>query len=80
MDLTPLIISLKTAFLATFITFFLGLYAARWVIRLEKWQGFFDGLFTLPLVLPPTVVGFFRLILLGKNSFIGKILWSYQRL
>lgn len=78
MDLTPLIISLKTAFLATFITFFLGLYAARWVIRLEKWQGFFDGLFTLPLVLPPTVVGFFLLIVLGKNSFIGKILLSYD--
>jgi molybdate transport system permease protein len=78
MDLAPLFISLKTALLATVITFFLGLYAAFWVIKLERWQGLIDGLFTLPLVLPPTVVGFFLLIVLGKNSFIGKFLSQFD--
>jgi molybdate transport system permease protein len=78
MDLAPLFISIKTALLATVITFFLGLYAAFWVIKLERWQGLIDGLFTLPLVLPPTVVGFFLLIVLGKNSFIGKFLSQFD--
>ena len=69
---TPIWISVKTALLATVITFFLGIYAAVYVIRAKNYQGFWDGLFTLPMVLPPTVVGFFLLISLGKNSFAGK--------
>ena len=78
MDLSPLYISIKTALLATAITFFFGLYAARYIRRLERWQGFIDGLFTLPLVLPPTVVGFFLLIVLGKSSFIGQFLQQFD--
>ncbi|WP_110954256.1 molybdate ABC transporter permease subunit [Anaerosinus massiliensis] len=78
MDLSPLFISIKTAVLATVITFFLGLYAARYVINLERYQGIIDGVFTLPLVLPPTVVGFFLLILLGKNSWIGSFLAQFD--
>lgn len=70
---TPIWISVKTALLATFITFFLGIYAAVRVIRLKRYRGFWDGLFTLPMVLPPTVVGFFLLLSLGKNSFVGKL-------
>ena len=60
---TPIWISIKTALLATVITFFLGIYAAVYVIRVKHYQGFWDGLFTLPMVLPPTVVGFFLLLL-----------------
>lgn len=71
MDFSPLYISLKTAGLATVITFVLGIYAARFIVKLKKYQGFIDGLITLPLVLPPTVVGFFLLLILGKNSLIG---------
>lgn len=78
MDLSPLYISIKTALLATAITFFFGLYAARYIRRLERWQGFIDGLVTLPLVLPPTVVGFFLLIVLGKSSFIGQFLQQFD--
>lgn len=74
MDLSPLIISIKTASLATVITFVLGIYAARYIKRVKKYQGIIDGIITLPLVLPPTVVGFFLLLLLGKNSFIGQFL------
>lgn len=71
---TPIWISVKTALLATVITFFLGIYAAVFVLRLKHYRGFWDGLFTLPMVLPPTVVGFFLLLFLGKNSFAGKFL------
>lgn len=72
--LTPIWVSIKTAFLATTITFFIGIYAAIFVIRLKRYKGFWDGLFTLPMVLPPTVVGFFLLLFLGKSSLIGKLL------
>ena len=44
------------------------------ICKLKKYQGFIDGIITLPLVLPPTVVGFFLLLFLGKNSFIGQFL------
>lgn len=74
MDLSPLIISIKTASLATAITFILGIYAARYIKRVKKYQGIIDGIITLPLVLPPTVVGFFLLLFLGKNSLIGQLL------
>ncbi len=78
MDLSPFIISLKTAFLATLITFFLGIYAAHCVVKMKRFQGVMDTIFTLPMVLPPTVVGFFLLLLFGRNSFIGKILLSFD--
>ena len=74
MDFSPLYISLKTATLATCITFVLGIYAARFMRNVKKYQGILDGIITLPLVLPPTVVGFFLLLFLGKNSFIGQFL------
>lgn len=77
MDYSPLIISMKTAICATIITFLLGTYAAWRVMSTKgalKWV--LDGLFTLPLVLPPTVAGFFLLLLLGKNGPLGKILNS----
>lgn len=71
-DLSPLWISLKVALLATIFTFILGICAARAVVKLKHGQAVIDGLFTLPLVLPPTVVGFFLLLFLGKNSLIGQ--------
>ncbi len=74
MDLSPLIISLKVALTATLITIFAGTVAARFVIKIKRFKGIIDGLFTLPMVLPPTVVGFFLLVLLGKTSPVGKFL------
>ena len=72
-DLTPLWISLKTAFTATLLAFFLGITAARWMMTYRgQARGLIDGVLTLPLVLPPTVVGFLLLLLLGKNSPIGQ--------
>lgn len=78
MDLSPLVISIKTASLATAVTFFLGLAAARWVMTIKHWRGLIDGVFTLPMVLPPTVVGFFLLILCGKNGPLGQFLLQFD--
>ncbi len=76
-DLTPIWISLKTATTATVITFFLGIMVAWWMLGYRgKRKEIIEGLLTAPLVLPPTVVGFLLLLLLGKNGFIGKILDS----
>ena len=73
MEYTPLILSIKTALYSTIITFFVGIYAAIIVVKLKKFSSLFDIIFTLPLVLPPTVVGFFLLLFFGRNSFIGSI-------
>ncbi len=78
MDWSPLFISMKTAIFATLITFFLGTYAAQKVMKAKgKLVWILDGLFTLPLVLPPTVAGFFLLVLFGKNGPIGKLLMEF---
>lgn len=74
MDLSPLLISLKVAVIATVVTFFLGIPCARMVVRLRHGKGLIDGILTLPMILPPTVVGFFLLLLMGKNSLVGKLL------
>ncbi|MCC3865400.1 molybdate ABC transporter permease subunit [Terrisporobacter petrolearius] len=73
--LTPLWISIRTSLLATFITFFIGIGSAYLVANYQgKWKGLIDSLFTLPLVLPPTVLGFFLLLLFGKNGPMGRLL------
>jgi len=78
MDLSPLWISLKISITATSITFFLGLAAAWFVLGYRgRLKGFIDGIFTLPMVLPPTVVGFFLLLFLGRNGPIGKLLSQF---
>lgn len=75
MDWSPLLISMKTAAAATVITFFLGIYAAEKVMKVRgRIVWFLDGLFTLPLVLPPTVAGFFLLVLFGKHGPAGRFL------
>jgi molybdate transport system permease protein len=74
-DLSPLWISLKTAFTATLFASLGGILAARWMMGYRgRFRGWIDGILTLPLVLPPTVVGFLLLLLLGKNSPVGKFL------
>ena len=74
---SPLWISLKTGVMATIIAFFLGILAARLVMKLNrrlKW--ILDGIFTLPLVLPPTVAGFFLLLLFSLRRPFGKFLYT----
>ena len=74
--LSPLIISLEVAGLATVITFFVGIALAYGVLQIRSRLAgtIADAVITLPLVLPPTVVGFFLLLFLGKRSTIGSFL------
>jgi len=74
MALSPLYISLKVAFVATFFTLFLGIIAANRVVKMKRLKGAIDGIFTLPMVLPPTVVGFFLLLIFGNNGLFGQYL------
>ena len=76
MDLSPLWISLKIALTATVVTFVLGLVAAWGVMYLRRAKYVVDGILSVPLVLPPTVVGFLLLILFGQNSAFGRFLTS----
>lgn len=77
MDWFPLINSLRIALIATFFTFFLGIFIAWEVAKLPRLcKGVLDCILTLPLVLPPTVVGFFLLKLMGTNSALGA--WILQ--
>ena len=75
LDLSPLWISLKTASIATLMTFFLGIAAAYWMWGYRgKGKSLIEGIFVAPLILPPTVVGFLLLLLFGKNGAFGQIL------
>lgn len=80
MDFSPLWISLKTAFLATIITSIIGIFISYKMANYKgRGRGLIDGVFTLPLILPPTVIGFFLLIICGKNGFVGKIFMSFNK-
>lgn len=72
MDLYPLWNSLRIAFFSCILVFFTGIFAAYYVARLPRAvKGILDVLFTLPMVLPPTVCGYFLLILLGPKRPLG---------
>lgn len=79
MDISPIIISLKTATVSMVFTFLLGLFIARAIVKIksEKIKMILDGILTLPLVLPPTVMGFFLLLIFGVNRPIGKLLLEF---
>ncbi|MBQ7503040.1 molybdate ABC transporter permease subunit [bacterium] len=73
MDLFPLWNSLRIALISSVIVFFAGIFAAEYITRLSRGlKGFLDVVLTLPLVLPPTVVGYFLLCFLGPNRLIGE--------
>lgn len=75
-DWSPLYISLKTGIVATILAFFLGILAAVWVMRVNQTLSWvLDGVFTLPLVLPPTVAGFFLLLLFSLKRPFGNFLY-----
>ena len=77
LDWSPLLISIKTGIMATVLSFFLGIYAARKVIRAKPWvKAVADGILTLPMVLPPTVAGFFLLLLFSKKRPLGMFLYE----
>ena len=75
MDWFPLWNSLRIAAISTFVIFFLGIYLAWYIAKLPPFlKGLLDVVLTLPLVLPPTVVGFFLLKTLGPYSAFGSFI------
>ncbi|MBQ7989439.1 MAG: molybdate ABC transporter permease subunit [Oscillospiraceae bacterium] len=78
MDWSPLWISVKTAAVSTCLTFVLGIAAAKAVTSMKKGKAVADSILSLPLVLPPTVLGFFLLLLFGKNSVLGRLLAEFD--
>ena len=77
LDYSPLYVSLKTGIVATFISFFLGIYAARKVVKTTPGKkAVIDGILTLPMVLPPTAAGFFLLLLFSRRRPFGILLYE----
>lgn len=78
MDWYPLWNSLRIAFFSCVIVFFLGIFAAYYVAKMPcVIKGILDVIFTLPMVLPPTVCGYFLLILLGPKRPLGMFLSKF---
>ena len=77
MDLYPLYNSLRIAAISTVVIFFVGIFAAYYIAKAPRLiKGVLDVILTLPLVLPPTVVGYLLLIILGPRHPVG--LWFLQ--
>ena len=78
-DWSPIFISMKTASLSILITFFVGLIVAWGIVKMKNdtIKIVLDGIFTLPIVLPPTVVGFFLLYIFGVRGPIGKFFLEF---
>ena len=77
LDWSPLFISLKTGVAATVLAFFLGIYAARRVMHAKPGtKAVLDGILTLPMVLPPTVAGFFLLLIFSTRRPFGAYLYA----
>ena len=77
-DWSPLWISLRTAAATIVIVFFIGVIIAWWVERLQSQilKIFADAVITLPMVLPPTVAGFFLLYFFGNNRFLSQLIYQ----
>ncbi len=73
-DWIPFWLSLKLAVMTTVILVFIGIPVAYFLsYKNFKFKTFLEALFSLPLILPPTVLGFYLLLLMGKNGWLGKI-------
>lgn len=78
MDWYPLYNSLRIAAISSVIVFFTGIFTAYYVAKLNRVvKGMLDVILTLPLVLPPTVVGYFLLLLLGTRRPLG--IWFMEQ-
>ncbi|MHA7965551.1 molybdate ABC transporter permease subunit [Paenibacillus sp. CAU 1782] len=76
----PIRLSLQVSLLSSIIVILIGVAAARWMSRRTfKGKILVETAFMLPLVLPPTVVGFLLLVLLGRRSWVGEwIEWLFK--
>ena len=72
-DFTPFYLSLKLAFISTAILFFLVMPLAFWLSRASfRFKPALEAVISLPLVLPPSVLGFYLLVFLSPYNFLGK--------
>jgi molybdate transport system permease protein len=79
MDLTPFWLSLRLALTTTAILLALGMPLAWWLARTQsRWRPFVEALVALPLVLPPTVLGFYLLLLLGPRGPLEPLLAAFD--
>lgn len=77
LDWSPLWISLKTGIVAAALSFFLGIFTAGKVMKAgPKVRAVVDGFLTMPLVLPPTVAGFFLLLIFSVRRPFGSMLYG----
>ncbi len=77
MTLAPLLLSLQVALIATLLTGVIGVALAAGIARWQsRWRELLDALFMLPLVLPPTVLGYYLIVLVGRNGAFGQ--WLEQ--
>lgn len=78
MDWYPLVNSLRIAAISSVLVFFSGIFCAYYVARLPRIiKGIIDVILTLPMVLPPTVCGYFLLIIFGVKRPIGAFLLNF---
>ena len=76
-DLTALLLTLELATTVTIILLVFGAPVAWWLARTQSWlKGPLGAVVALPLVLPPTVLGFYLLLAMGPNGLIGQITQS----
>ncbi|WP_195758764.1 molybdate ABC transporter permease subunit [Pseudomonas syringae] len=76
-DLAAIWLTLKLALLTTVILLIIGTPIAWWLVRTRSWlKGPVGAIVALPLVLPPTVIGFYLLLLLGPNGAVGQLTQS----
>ncbi len=75
--LKPLRLTLKVASLATLAAFIIGVASAFLMAR-KKFPGreWLDAVFTLPLVMPPTVLGYYLIVVVGRNGWVGRLLYD----
>ena len=77
-DWFPLWLSLRVAAISTLLALLVGLWCAYWLANREfRGKEVLDSLITLPLVLPPTVLGYYLLIVLGRESGLGRLYESF---
>jgi molybdate transport system permease protein len=78
MNMFPLLNSLRIAAISTTVTFFLGLFFAYHIAAMPRVaKSVLDTVLTIPMVLPPTVVGFFALVFFGPKGLVGSMLKQY---
>lgn len=78
MDLFPLVNSIRISLISTALIFFIGIFLAYYVAKTPRFiKGVLDCILTLPLVLPPTVLGFFLLKTIGPKAPIGALVLKW---